>query len=95
MDWGNPKKVGIDEFAERKGHKNFVTVVSNIDNGKPLEIIEGREGDKLIEVLSEGCDLYLIKDGIIRFLQGIHTDQVLPKIDSIVLSSIPKPVDSK
>ena len=52
-EWGNPKKVGIDEFAERKGHKNFVTVVSNIDNGKPLEIIEGREGDNLIEVLSE------------------------------------------
>jgi transposase len=52
-EWGNPKKVGIDEFAERKGHKNFVTVVSDIDNGKPLEIIEGREGDNLIEVLSE------------------------------------------
>jgi transposase len=52
-EWGNPKKVGIDEFAERKRHKNFVTVVSNIDNVKPLEIIEGREGDNLIEVLSE------------------------------------------
>ena len=52
-EWGNPKKVGIDEFAKRKRHKNFVTVVSNIDNGKPLEIIEGREGDNLIEVLSE------------------------------------------
>jgi transposase len=28
-------------------------VVSDIDSGKPLSIIEGREGEKLIEVLSE------------------------------------------
>jgi transposase len=52
-DWGHPKRVGMDEFSQRKGHKDFVTVVSNIDNGKPLEIIEGREGEKLIEVLSD------------------------------------------
>jgi transposase len=51
--WGHPKRIGIDEFAQRKGHQNFDTVVSDIDKGKPLEIIEGREGDKLIEVLSE------------------------------------------
>jgi transposase len=52
-EWGYPKRVSMDEFSRRKGHKNFVTVVSDIDIGEPLEIIEGREGEKLIEVLSE------------------------------------------
>ena len=51
-DWGNPKKIGIDEFAQKKGHQDFVTVVSDIEAGKPLEILEGRESDKLIEALS-------------------------------------------
>jgi transposase len=51
--WEHPKRIGIDEFACRKGHQDFDTVVSDIDSGKPLSIIEGREGDKLIEVLSE------------------------------------------
>jgi len=36
----------------------------------------------------------LIKDGVIRVLQGIHTDQVFPKIDSIFPSSTPKLVGS-
>jgi transposase len=52
-NWEHPKRIGIDEFACRKGHQDFDTVVSDIDSGKPLSIIEGREGDKLIEVLSE------------------------------------------
>ena len=42
-----------------------------------------------------GCNLYLIKNGIVRILQEIHTDQVFPKIDSIFPSSIPTLVDSK
>jgi transposase len=53
QDWGHPKRIGMDEFARRKGHKDFITVVSDIDAVKPLEIIEGRKGEKLIEVLSE------------------------------------------
>jgi transposase len=53
QDWGHPKRIGMDEFSRRKGHKDFITVVSDIDAVKPLEIIEGRKGEKLIEVLSE------------------------------------------
>ena len=42
-----------------------------------------------------GCNLYLIKDGIIRVKREIHTDQLLPKIDSICPWSRPKLVSLK
>jgi len=48
-----------------------------------------------LAVLIQGCNLYLIKDGIIRVQREIRTDQVLPKIDSICPWSRPKLVDSK
>lgn len=41
----------MDEVSRRKGHQDFVTVVSDLEKGKPIEIIEGRKQDKLIEVL--------------------------------------------
>jgi transposase len=61
-DWGHPKRVGMDEFAQRKGHQDFVTVISDIEVAKPLEIIEGREGEKLIEVLS--AEALEIREGV-------------------------------
>jgi len=61
-DWGHPKRVGMDEFAQRKGHQDFVTVVSDIEVAKPLEIIKGREGEKLIEVLS--AEALEIREGV-------------------------------
>ncbi len=47
-----PEKIGIDEFAQTKGHKNFATVISDIETGKPIKIINSRKQEKLIEVLS-------------------------------------------
>jgi transposase len=38
-NWEHPKRIGIDEFACRKGHQDVDTVVSDIDSGKPLLII--------------------------------------------------------
>lgn len=47
------KKVGMDEFAKRKGHKDFVTVLSDVEKGRPIEIIEGRKQEELIGSLSQ------------------------------------------
>ncbi len=33
-DWGEVKRVSIDEISQRKGHKDFATVVYDIKQGK-------------------------------------------------------------
>jgi transposase len=45
--------VSIDEVSKRKGHKDFVTVVSNIDVGELLEVIDSHKQDDIIEVLKQ------------------------------------------
>jgi transposase len=49
--WGEPTRVSIDEVSQRKGRGNFVTVVSDIDRGKLLEVINSHQQDEIIEVL--------------------------------------------
>lgn len=45
--------MSIDEVSKRKGHKDFVTVVSNIDAGELLEVIDSHKQDDIIEVLKQ------------------------------------------
>lgn len=52
-DWGQPKRLSIDEFSMRKGHKNFVTTVANIDNSELLEVIDSHKQQEIIEVLMQ------------------------------------------
>lgn len=37
----------------RKGHKDFVTTVANIENGELLEILESQKQQEIIEVLMQ------------------------------------------
>jgi transposase len=50
-DWGLPERLSLDEFSRKKGQGNFVTVVSNIDKGSLLEVIDSHKSDEIIEVL--------------------------------------------
>ena len=43
--------MSIDEVSQRKGRGNFVTVVSDIDQGKLLEVIDSHQQDEIIEAL--------------------------------------------
>jgi transposase len=52
-DWKEVKRVSIDEVSKRKGHKDFVTVVSSIDAGALLEVIDSHKQDDIIEVLKQ------------------------------------------
>ena len=45
--------MSIDEVSKRKGHKDFVTVVSNIDAGELLEVIDSHKQDDIIEILKQ------------------------------------------
>lgn len=51
--WEAGNRLSIDEIAMRKGHKNFKTVVSDIDRGKLIEVIDGHTQEVIIEKLME------------------------------------------
>jgi len=43
--------LSIDEISQRKGHKDFVTVVVDIDQGKLIEMIDSHKQENIIEIL--------------------------------------------
>ena len=52
-NWKEVKRVSIDEVSKRKGHRDFVTVVSNIDACELLEVIDSHKQDDIIEILKQ------------------------------------------
>jgi len=42
-------KLGIDEIAMKKGHKDFVTVISDLTNSRPIEVLKDRSKESLDE----------------------------------------------
>ena len=51
--WDSIKRVALDEIAMRKGHKDFVTVVGDIERGDLLEVINSHRSEDIIEVLKQ------------------------------------------
>lgn len=52
-DWGEVKRVSIDEISKRKGHRDFATVVCDIDRGLLLEVIDSHQQEAIIEALQQ------------------------------------------
>jgi transposase len=52
-DWGDVKRLGIDEISQRKGHQDFVSVVSDLDRGILLEVINSHKQNEIIAVLQQ------------------------------------------
>ncbi len=50
-DWGEVKRLSMDEVSKRKGSREFVTVVSDIEQGCLLEVIDSHKQQDIIEVL--------------------------------------------
>jgi transposase len=51
--WLPSKRICIDEISMRKGHQDFVTVVSDIEQGTLIEVIDSHTCGEIIEVLME------------------------------------------
>ncbi len=49
--WQQVSRLSIDEISMCKGHQDFKTVVSDIDRGKLLEVVDGHSQEKVTEVL--------------------------------------------
>jgi transposase len=52
-DWGEPERLSLDEFSRQKGKRKFVTVVSALDEGSLLEVIDSHKSEEIIEVLKQ------------------------------------------
>lgn len=48
-------KIGIDEISLKKGHKNFITIISDLTNGRPLAVLRDRSKESLNDFF-EGMD---------------------------------------
>lgn len=48
-------KLGLDEIALKKGHKDFITIISDITNGKPIAVLKDRSKESLGEFF-DGLD---------------------------------------
>lgn len=46
-------RISIDEISMRKGHQDFKTVVSDIDRGKLLEVIDGHTIESVTKALRQ------------------------------------------
>ncbi|GAK56559.1 transposase [Candidatus Vecturithrix granuli] len=45
------RKLGLDEIAERKGRKAYDVIFYNLETGKPVEVLQGRTKQQLLEYL--------------------------------------------
>lgn len=43
IDWSKNRRIGIDEFAFKKGHKDFITILINLDTHEIIDILEQRD----------------------------------------------------
>jgi len=73
IEWDeiSPKRIGIDEIALRKGHSQYLTIISDISIPKKINIIkviEGRSKDKILPFLKT------IPKDVLLSLEGISID---------------------
>lgn len=47
------RRVGIDEISKQKGHKDFVTVVSDLEAGELIEVIDSHQQEDIVEALMQ------------------------------------------
>lgn len=47
IDWKEIKRIGIDEFAFKKGHKDFITIIVDLDTHEIIDLLEYRDKDSL------------------------------------------------
>ena len=52
-NWGQPKRLSLDEFARRKGKGNFATILTDLDTSSLLEVIDSHKSEHIITVLKQ------------------------------------------
>jgi transposase len=84
QDWSQVRRIGIDEIALKKGHKDFVIILVDLDTKQILDILNFRTKAKLkAYFLSKGaafCEQ--ITEYVADFWEGYHTvaKEVFPNV---------------
>jgi len=52
-DWGEVSRLSMDEVSKRKGYREFVTVVSDVEQGCLLEVIDSHKQQEIIATLKK------------------------------------------
>ncbi len=68
--WQKVRRIGIDEQSHRKGHRNYICVITDLDSGLVLDMLEDRKKETLVtyfqglsekiraQITDVSCDLY-------------------------------------
>jgi len=78
--WEPVEKISIDEIAMRKGHKSFKTVVSDLQRGKLIEVIDGHNQEVIVEkLMQQPLEIRLmVKEVSVDMWGGF--DKIIPQI---------------
>ena len=84
---GNIKRLGIDEIALRKGHKNYIVVLVDLDINKPIAFVNSRRKEDVgmvLESWGEGV-LAQIKEVSIDLYKAYKTlaEELMPQAEVI------------
>ncbi|NJK73402.1 MAG: ISL3 family transposase [Oscillatoriales cyanobacterium RU_3_3] len=52
-NWQPAERLGMDEVSKKKGHQNFVTVISDLERGCLIEAIDSHKQKEIIEFLKK------------------------------------------
>lgn len=66
VDWSKIKRIGIDEFAFKKGHKDFIVILVNLDTNEIIDLLQFRDkaflrtyfkglGEEICERVTDFC----------------------------------------
>ena len=50
-EWELPEKISLDKFSNRKGRKDFITTVIDIEKKELLDVIKGHKKEEVIEAI--------------------------------------------
>jgi transposase len=51
QEYGIPRRLSLDEFSRTKGQGNFATILTDLDKGSLLEVIDSHKSDDIIQTL--------------------------------------------
>lgn len=53
IDWSNIRRIGIDEFAFRKGHKDFIVILVDLDTYEIIDLLPFRDKASIRQYFNE------------------------------------------
>ena len=72
------QQLGLDEIAERKGRNADDVIFSNVESGKPGEVLQGRTKQQLLD------DLQMLPDEVKAGLEEVCIDMWRPSAQAVI-----------